>query len=59
MFNVYDKLDKLKYSIVRLTHRLSNQSDNIDYSMFTSLSVRFARICNNPGHEFCFCLISS
>ena len=45
--NVYDKRDKFKFSVVRLTPRFSNQSDNIGYCTFASQVVRFARICNN------------
>ena len=32
--NVYDKRDKFKFLVVRLTPRFSNQSDNIGYCTF-------------------------
>ena len=45
--NVYDKRDKFNFSVVRLTPRFSNQSDNIGYCTFASQVIRFVRICNN------------
>ena len=45
--NVYDKRDKFKFLVVRLTPRFSNQSDKIGYCTFNSQIIRFCRICNN------------
>ena len=45
--SVYDKRDKFKFSVVRLTPRFSNQSDNVGYCTFASQVIRFTRICNN------------
>ena len=45
--NVYDKRDKFKFLVVRLTPRFSNQSDKIGYCTFISQIIRFCRICNN------------
>ena len=45
--NVYDKRDKFKFLVVRLTPRFSNQSDNIGYCTFVSQIIRFSIICNN------------
>ena len=45
--SVYDKRDKFKFSVVRLTPRFSNQLDNVGYCTFASQVIRFTRICNN------------
>ena len=45
--NVYDKRDKFKFLVVRLTPRFSNQSDKIGYCTYNSQIIRFCRICNN------------
>ena len=45
--SVYDKRDEFKFSVVRLTPRFSNQSDNVGYCTFASQVIRFTRICNN------------
>ena len=34
--SVYDKRDKFKFSVVRLTPRLSNNSDSVGYCTFAS-----------------------
>ena len=47
LFAVSDKRDKFKFSVVRLTPRFSNQSDNVGYCTFALLVIRFTRICNN------------
>ena len=39
--------DKFKLSVVRLTPRFSNQSDNVGYCAFASQVIRFTRIFNN------------
>ena len=36
-----------KFSVVRLTPRLSNQSDNVGYCTIASQVIRFTRICYN------------
>ena len=47
IINVYDKRDKFKFLVVRLTPRFSNQSDKIGYCTYASQIIRFSRICNN------------
>ena len=47
IFSVYNKRDKFKFSVVRLTPRFSNQSDNVGYCAFASKVIRFTSICNN------------
>ena len=47
MCSVYDKRDKFKFLVVRLTPRFSNQSEKIGYCSYSSQIIRFCRICNN------------